>query len=885
MATSGRINGTAYTSYNHRLFLDWTQTKNISGNYSTFAFKLYCYKGTDWSSSYKKDGTLTIGGTSYSFSLNPSGQGNQLLYSGSKTVYHDSNGSASVSVSATWNVEMNLSGTTYNTFKLAGKAVLENIPRGTKISSFSCSSIDWRSLTFNFETADNIDNAYYIKNGGGKIDTGLTNVKTGSFTISGLEANTEYKIQLQVVKDTVTTSSNTITVSTLSGCTGISITESSIDSITVNITNNNSANVKLFVDVTAPEKYNGSVLTYIGVLGKEIGTVNGSYTWTFTDSEKELILNKLKYTATGTGELRAYSYVPGDTIETENYISSHTASSLDFQLDETYKPAAQNISQERDSITKSIFSNVMYLIQGISQLTLTEGLDKITISKGAELYKVGWRYETPSGNTTTYNTFYNDSMTEFKHTFTSSFFSKTGVYYITLIVTDTRKLTYTIKYGYTVFSYHKPIIYAKPVRELNSNGIVSLTYQASISRLFASDADNNSIVSITYGYGDLKDGNPTADTDLSGYTITDSANEVDKELSLDNDVWIESGILNQDTNYRFVFSLQDKVTTTTYYVDMADGVPIMRMLNNGQISINTIPDTDDTNTKFFIGGNLKVSDSIYEGDILLEDKYRRYDISTADVSGTGYLCIAQIAVNDIYADQSIEIKFSQRLKPTPSTIYLRYLNADNNDPELSVFQVSGDASAYICKVSTSTWNIYVYKSKSSDVINIIDYTIPSYMKNRIILSWKNELSDTVPSGSILASKTDVAAKKITATDDVSVNGSLTVAGTDVGNMLSTHDTYFQQINEKFRCGLSDSVLIAKGATGTISVVFDGISDVSTDIIASDAAPYTVIATSYTSSGISSEVAVSNVTHDGFTAVLTNWGNQAYFRVYWLAIWK
>lgn len=102
-------------------------------------------------------------------------------------------------------------------------------------------------------------------------------------------------------------------------------------------------------------------------------------------------------------------------------------------------------------------------------------------------------------------------------------------------------------------------------------------------------------------------------------------------------------------------------------------------------------------------------------------------------------------------------------------------------------------------------------------------------------------------------------------------------------VLLSSDKAIESFKEKFRGGLSDSVLISKGATSTLSVPFPGIASVPTNVITADAKPFTVVASAYTSSGIPAEVAVSNVTHSGFDAIVTNWGEQAYFRVYWLAI--
>lgn len=93
-------------------------------------------------------------------------------------------------------------------------------------------------------------------------------------------------------------------------------------------------------------------------------------------------------------------------------------------------------------------------------------------------------------------------------------------------------------------------------------------------------------------------------------------------------------------------------------------------------------------------------------------------------------------------------------------------------------------------------------------------------------------------------------------------------------------------NTKIRGGLSDSILVDANSTVELLVQFTGILTVPENIIAPDAKPYTVIATAYTSSGVPAEVAVSDVLHGAFTAIIKNTETSPYyFRVYWLALWE
>lgn len=103
---------------------------NISNNTSVVTASLYLYgNGESWSG-YQESGTIVIDGASYSFTSSFSKSGTQLLASRSRTITHNSDGSRSVSVRASF-----ATGGFYGTVSTSKSMTLTTIPRATQPST------------------------------------------------------------------------------------------------------------------------------------------------------------------------------------------------------------------------------------------------------------------------------------------------------------------------------------------------------------------------------------------------------------------------------------------------------------------------------------------------------------------------------------------------------------------------------------------------------------------------------------------------------------------------------------------------------------------------------------------------------------------------------
>ncbi len=140
---------------------------------------------------------------------------NQTIASGSFTVPHNADGSKSISYSFTVTDNANQSYTSGNA-SASGTMALTKIPRYAT-STQSLKSKTETTITMNWSSDNTVDYIWYSKdNGSNWTGVNVTDGKSGSYSISGLSANTSYNIKTRVRrKDSqLTTDSTKLSVTT-----------------------------------------------------------------------------------------------------------------------------------------------------------------------------------------------------------------------------------------------------------------------------------------------------------------------------------------------------------------------------------------------------------------------------------------------------------------------------------------------------------------------------------------------------------------------------------------------------------------------------------------------------------------------------------------------
>lgn len=614
-------------SSGHILRIEWSGTQNVAGNYTTVTTTVKLYRNYNWNSSASKNGSITINGNTWNFSCTVGGSGWKDLYTVTTNIGHASNGTQSLQINATCNVDVTLSGIHYGAQTVSGSWDLNTIPRGTAWTNLELISNDWTSITFKFSAADACDSIWIHKNGGGRIGTGLQNVSNGTFTVPDLVPNTQFTWQLEVVRNGVSTWSKTLVCNTKLACTGISLSTSSSwnpDSpLTITFKNPDKCDLRIYLYVTAPNE-DGEQQETGNLITKYIGAVE-SYEWVLTEEESNRIYEKLKYSNVASAKLYANNSVPGTTTYMGGNVTPFQIS-IDSNL---YAPSISTFDITVDSTTSSILGDSPYLIQNISAITATVNKSNIVIGKGADLKTVTFKY---GGYSQDFNG--KSDITIFEKVI-SNFFM-TGNYPIQVYITDTRgNKSNVLTKDYTVLSYRPPIITASVSKELSTDGKIDVSFTASYSRLLMKDIEKNSI-NIKYGY-EVLGSPPEADTVIppTDYSIVPAENGVDNIINFNK---IDMMTLDSEKNYQFIFVIQDSLKATTITVDVVDGNPIMRILETGQVGINCKPDTSNIDEKLrvngdaYVSGSIKVAGNLNFTDTEADTNYS-YKFGTSDDNG------------------------------------------------------------------------------------------------------------------------------------------------------------------------------------------------------------------------------------------------------------
>lgn len=144
MALSGSFSG-SIRSGNYRLRVDWAATQSVSGNYSKITCVMYLVQASGWSLSIssRSDNVTVIAGAGKTWSSpaisNGGGKTTKLATVTSGNIAHNADGSKSVAISATFEINATISGTYYDKITASTTVTLDTIPRATapKLSATS----------------------------------------------------------------------------------------------------------------------------------------------------------------------------------------------------------------------------------------------------------------------------------------------------------------------------------------------------------------------------------------------------------------------------------------------------------------------------------------------------------------------------------------------------------------------------------------------------------------------------------------------------------------------------------------------------------------------------------------------------------------------------
>lgn len=229
MALSGSFSKYPVGSFG--LYCTWSADQSVSGNYSNVTVTVYL-SHYSLSAGSRSNSTISCSGqTTYTYTSPAVNYGTNKLTStllGSTTfkVAHETDGTKSVTLSASWQFNGTYSGTYVGTITASATITLDSIPRQSSISSVTS------SVEVNGTNAVTVNLTRYLSS---YTHTVTFSIGSYSYTATGVGTSTSYAIPVSWLNAIPNNTSGTVTVTvtTFSGSTQIGVATSGTFTITI----------------------------------------------------------------------------------------------------------------------------------------------------------------------------------------------------------------------------------------------------------------------------------------------------------------------------------------------------------------------------------------------------------------------------------------------------------------------------------------------------------------------------------------------------------------------------------------------------------------------------------------------------------------------------
>lgn len=170
------------------------QSQSIQGNYSVVYYQLTLVRPYTIYSSTTKTWSCNIGGNVFTGSGSIGGDGDMVLLSGTVTIGHDGDGNKGIYIAGEINLEITWSGEYIGQIRGEQNMGLPTIPRYPSVSQSVASKTE-TTITMNWSSNSIIDYMWYsTDNGSTWTGVDIADSTQGTYTITGLSANTTYNV-------------------------------------------------------------------------------------------------------------------------------------------------------------------------------------------------------------------------------------------------------------------------------------------------------------------------------------------------------------------------------------------------------------------------------------------------------------------------------------------------------------------------------------------------------------------------------------------------------------------------------------------------------------------------------------------------------------------
>ena len=516
----------------HKFTLEVTESYVSGGadNYSNFDFKFKIspiqtsWNWADWGSTISY--TININGNKYTGTI-PAYDGYSTVTLKTVTgikIPHNEDGSKAITFSFGVTDGANQRYTCGNASG-SGSMTLSKIPRyGT--SNQSLKSKTETTITMNWSSDNTVDYLWYSKdNGSNWTGVDVTDATSGTYTISGLSANTTYNIKTSIRrKDSqLATESTTLSITTYDYpyCTE-SPNFTIGDELTLKFYNPLSRSIQITIIGADGTTYGGDTITGTSLSGYK---ANNWLNWWYST---------IPTAQSGKYQVKV---VYGSITKTRN--NGNT-----YKIKGTETPSFSNFTyKDTNTSVTGVTGNDQVLVKGLSNLQVTiSSANKMVANNGANPSKYIAIIDTLNKNVN-YNT---SDINLAVGTVTNS-----GTKRLTVTAYDSRTLSKAVYKDITVYDYAKPVINASIIRLNNFEAETTIKVSGTYTRLTIGGTDKNTVTSVKYRYREAG-GSWGSWTNLSTSVTSGKFTCTDVVLSLDN-----------KKSFEFEIQAVDKLQTNT----------------------------------------------------------------------------------------------------------------------------------------------------------------------------------------------------------------------------------------------------------------------------------------------------------------------------------
>lgn len=626
MASGSWTFGTG-NGYIHGL-VNWSSSSNgSSANSSNISVAVYFRRTNYGYTSYGKVNTYCVinGGsqqneTGFSVSMSDPNKWT-LVYAKNWTVGHNSDGSKQINIRVWGNGNFSIG--SYDTNKTV---TLDKIPRYTSIKTWSVAEVGKTYAKMNWGTADTVDwvRVYLNDSSQWTDNPGSVNGTSGSFVYTGaassgasipsvstLKPGTTYKLKCWVKrKDSqLSTTSSNIKFTTSPVATISNLSEGFSYNIgdDLNLTFDNSSENKSWLAFYIKDDSDN----WEEILKTDEVIQADSYTWQLSNYAS-IFYSKLPNDNSKKCKIECGTTIT-ENKQTISCISSKFVGSINVKNSD---PAFTDFNYgDEDASTQAVLGNQTYMIKNYGAMKVRIPVTKkATAKNGASIVK--YMISVDGVAIDSYEKKYSD---------TSEILCELGKYNtdgigtISIYAIDSRgNVSDTVKKSFTVLPYSLPRFSAINLKRLNDyESEIVLDFQGIISKLPVDNVEKNTIKTIGYRYAEEGSSYPANFSVINGVTVSSTSSEyfLSFAQNTSDDTFGITGsgsnklVLDNNKAYNFQFYIKDSFSNEDHYeLNIEQGVPIMFIGDNNQISVGMIPDVT-RDEKFQVASDILATNS------------------------------------------------------------------------------------------------------------------------------------------------------------------------------------------------------------------------------------------------------------------------------------